>query len=225
MSHASLPARPDFAASPAAAASSSKPLISRIAQPAGLPAGLPAKPSFALPLRPPTTSNYSRPLHDADSRSPSPPRRRIERDSYVPRSPTPERGEWDRRDSYRPGPSGRTDWDRGDTYVTRSPSPLPRSRRQDSLDRRSSFTPDRRSPSPRSPSPELPKTFFTFYHKKGEERAARDEERRVQAEAKRQQQAERQAERAARRAELEVKWAAEREERRSALYGSQEEAS
>ncbi|ORX37412.1 P-loop containing nucleoside triphosphate hydrolase protein [Kockovaella imperatae] len=183
----SLPVKPDIASNSSSASSSSKPLISRIS----LPHGLPQKPTFALPTRPPSASLRSRPIQNdrpPRSRSPSPRRRSAHHDSYIPRSPPRRQDDWDRRDDHRPGP--REDWGIKDTYIPRPLSP-PGSRRRISVDRVSSRSPVKglssssasaASPVPRAPSSELPKTFFTFSHKKSEEKHAREEQRRSEYE-------------------------------------------
>ena len=186
----SLPPRPT-----SAAGSGSRPvpsLLSRIA----LPLGLPPKP-IETPLPSSSLSSLRpRPL----GRRPSPTRRtenfdRRGDDHYIPRSPSPERADWDRADFYRPSSPSRhrSDWDRSDSYIAR-PSPPPPSRpisyRRPSPSR--SRSPVKRS---RSPSPELPNTFYTYSHKQAERSALESEKR------------------AARRLQKEADWDAYREQR------------
>lgn len=94
-------------------------------------------------------------------------------DHYRPRSPTPER----RFDTYRPISPPRKDWDRTDSYTTRSTSPPPRYRTHER-----SISPVKRR---ESPVKELPKTFFTHAHKKAEDAAAKATVRREGSEAAR----------------------------------------
>lgn len=167
----SLPARPVLSAVSVPKSTSNiagGSLLSRLSH------ALPAKPTVAPP--PPLSDPYYRPRDGhydhryTDSyiaRSPSPPPRRY--DTYIPRSPPP-RSYRDREDSYaRP--------------TSRSPSPYrsPRSPRSPRRSYWSSASPVKRAP---SPAEELPKTFFTYSHKKQEQRAtALEEKARLRKEA------------------------------------------